>query len=132
MPENKQKAIPVWPTVRRLLDLTGKKNTTWLVLAILLDLVLAGSVILSSHLMRLVFDAVSQGLRSEFWLFTWATIGLALTGIPLSYFKTLWVGKFSEQTLASLRKAVAARTLKNATQETCCRSSTPIWPNSRR
>jgi ABC-type multidrug transport system fused ATPase/permease subunit len=109
MPENKQKAVPVWPSIQRLLSLTGKKNTTWLVLAILLDIVMAGMLVLSSHLMRLVFDAVSQGQRSEFWMFTWATIGLALAGIPFAYFKTLSVGKFSEQTLALLRKSVAAR-----------------------
>lgn len=93
----------------RVLNLAGR-NRIWLYLAIAIDLVLAVLLILNSHFLRQLFDAVSLGHRAEFWMYAWITAGLSAANIPFSYLKTYCAGRFSERTLAFLRGAVAART----------------------
>jgi ABC-type multidrug transport system fused ATPase/permease subunit len=99
---------PIWPSVRRLLRMAGR-NRNWLYAAIGIDLVQAALLILTNNFLRYTFDAVQQGKHNEFLTFALITASLSVAGIPLSYLKTSWVGRFSERTLASMRKVIAAR-----------------------
>ena len=57
MPVKRPASIPFLPSIRRLLQLAGR-NKTWLFVALVVDLIDAGLLILSNHFLRHLFDAV--------------------------------------------------------------------------
>jgi len=105
--ESNQK-IPIWPTIRRFLKLSGR-NQTWLYIAISVVVVETAFNIASNFTMARFIDAVSAKQFSPFILYLGVTLGLSATAIPLSFFRTRSIGLFSERTLARLRDKIAAQ-----------------------
>ena len=105
--ESNQK-IPIWPTIRRFLKLSGR-NQTWLYIAISVVVVETAFNIASNFTMARFIDAVSAKQFSPFILYLGVTLGLSATAIPLSFFRTRSIGLFSERTLAGLRDQIAAQ-----------------------
>jgi len=105
--ESNQK-IPIWPTIRRFLKLSGR-NQAWLYIAISVVVLETAFNIASNFAMARFVDAVSAHQLSVFLLYLWVTLGLSATAIPLSFFRTRSIGLFSERTLAGLRYKIAAQ-----------------------
>lgn len=95
------------PSLRRLLVLSGT-HKRWFFIALFFDLVLAILVVLQSHYFRMMFDAIADKDRQEFFLFVWISLGIGVANIPLSYALKYSLGWFSESTLSVLRDKVAA------------------------
>ena len=108
MAQNTKFTNALRPTVQRLLKLAGAQ-TTWLVLALLFDLLRAVIVVLTAVFLRTLFDAALAAKADMFWLSVWILLGLTAPSALLSYLRTQCIGWFSERTLAKLRRAIAAR-----------------------
>jgi len=100
--------IPIWPTIRRFLKLSGR-NQAWLYIAISVVVLETAFNIASNFTMARFIDAVSAKQFSPFILYLGVTLGLSATAIPLSFFRTRSIGLFSERTLAGLRDKIAAQ-----------------------
>jgi len=108
MENSKTTRQSAWPIVQRLFALAGGLRG-WFFIAVAIDLLQAGILILSAHFTRVFFEAVSNKDPQTFWVYVWLTLGISALNIPLSYFKVRGIGQFSEGTLAKLRHSVAAR-----------------------
>jgi ATP-binding cassette subfamily B protein len=106
--EKHQPATPIIPALRRLLQLAGR-HKYWLYLALIVDTVQAVLVVVSSHILRNLFDAVTQGDESAFFAAAILSLVLGLIGSPLSYVRVRSQGIFSERTLYRIRQFVAQR-----------------------
>jgi ABC-type multidrug transport system fused ATPase/permease subunit len=100
--------IRVWPSIRRLLALSGSLQR-WLYLAMVLALVDAGATILSSFALARMVDAVLVGDSAGFASALALTTALMGASIPLGLGRTRALGLFSERTMAGLRVRVAER-----------------------
>ena len=100
--------MPFFPALRRLLKLAGR-NQVWFFIALVVELVLAGLVIVQNHLLRLVFDSVSEQNQARFISLLILSLVFFTVSIPLSYLRTHSLGTFSERTLAGIRQKVAAK-----------------------
>jgi len=105
--ESNQK-IPIWPTIRRFLKLSGR-NQAWLYIAMGIVVLETTFNITSNFALARFIDAVSAKQASVFILYLGVTLGLQATAIPLTYLRTRSVGLFSERTLAGLRDRIAAQ-----------------------
>jgi ABC-type multidrug transport system fused ATPase/permease subunit len=108
MPEKQDPPPPFWPSLRRLLQLSGR-HQAWLYLAIALDLALAAVILASNHILRLFFDAVLAKNQQFFFTALVLSLGLVLLNLPLTYFRTHSLGRFSEHTLYAIRQKIAGR-----------------------
>jgi ABC-type multidrug transport system fused ATPase/permease subunit len=106
MSEKKETNPPFWPSLRRLLQLSGR-HKAWFYLALVLDLVLAALLLANNHVLRLFFDALLAKDEKFFFTGLALSIGLGLINIPLVYFRTRSLGLFSERTLYEIRQKVA-------------------------
>lgn len=100
--------IPIWPSIRRLLKLSGR-NQAWLYIAMWIVVLETAFNIASNFSLARFIDAVSAKQFSAFMLYLWVTLGLNATAIPLTFFRTRSIGLFSERTLAGLREKIAAQ-----------------------
>jgi ABC-type multidrug transport system fused ATPase/permease subunit len=94
-----------------LLSIAGRLRG-WLILALIVDLFLAALIIFQNHFIRLFFEAVEVGDMEQFWRFVVLAVGVAMFTVPLSYAKKYGSGKFSENTLAKLRRGIAHSSTK--------------------
>jgi ABC-type multidrug transport system fused ATPase/permease subunit len=108
MPEKRSPSIPFFPSIRRLLRLAGRYKT-WFFVALVVDLLDAGLLILSNHFLRHLFDAVQTTDRQTFSAFLIYWLAASLPSVPLNFLRTRSLGWFSEHTLAEIRQKVAAR-----------------------
>jgi len=108
MPGARNRKIPIWPTIRRFLKLSGR-NQAWLYIAISVVVLETAFNIASNFAMARFVDAVSAHQLSVFLLYLWVTLGLNVATIPLGFFRTRSIGLFSERTLAGLRDKIAAQ-----------------------
>jgi ABC-type multidrug transport system fused ATPase/permease subunit len=104
----KKPANPTWPTIKRLLQMSGRLNL-WFALALVFDLALAVIVVLNSAFLRYAFDGALAGDASQFWRFSLLTLSLTIPDVLLAYLLAASIGCFGERTLARLRQVVAAR-----------------------
>ena len=104
--ESEQK-IPIWPTIRRFLKLSGR-NQAWLYIAMGIVVLETAFNVTSNFALARFIDAVSAKQASVFILYLGVALGLNATAIPLSFFRTRSVGLFSERALAGLRDRIAA------------------------
>ena len=107
-PKTEQKRVPFFPALRRLLQLSGR-NQALFYTALVFDLGLAALVIIQNHILRSIFDSVTEQNRAKFFSFTILSLIFYAASIPLSYLRTRSLGTFSERTLAGIRLKVAAR-----------------------
>lgn len=108
MSEDSDQRVPVWPAIRRLLQLSGR-NQAWLYLATgiaVLDMVI--TITWNFTLARFV-DAVSAGSVSGYTYYLLLTMALIALSIPTGYLRARSLGQFSERTLAGLREKIAAQ-----------------------
>ena len=105
--ESEQK-IPIWPTIRRFLKLSGR-NQAWLYIAMGIVVLETAFNVTSNFALARFIDAVSAKQASVFILYLGVALGLNATAIPLSFFRTRSVGLFSERALAGLRDKIAAQ-----------------------
>jgi ABC-type multidrug transport system fused ATPase/permease subunit len=108
MPDKRPASTPFFPSIRRLLKL-ARRNKTWLFVALVVDLIDAGLLILSNHFLRHLFDAVQTTDRQAFSAFFIYWLAASIPSIPLNFLRTRSLGWFSERTLAEIRQKVAAR-----------------------
>ncbi len=108
MKKTKLKSTPVWPSVMRLLRLSGR-HKAWLYLAVGINVLQTLVVVGNSHGMRGMFETVLTGNARGFWFWAVFSILVGVIDIPLSFLSTRSIGLFSERTLASLRQMIAAK-----------------------
>jgi len=108
MSDEKKRKTPVWLALRRLLGLAGR-DQLWLYVAMLCVVLGTGFQIASNFTLARFIDAVSTGRHDLFTLYLIVTVALSLTNVPLGFLRTRSVGRFSERTMAGLRKRVAAQ-----------------------
>jgi ABC-type bacteriocin/lantibiotic exporter with double-glycine peptidase domain len=108
MSEKSVRKTPIWPAIRRLLQLSGK-NQAWLYVALLVVVLETASNIAGNFTLARFIDAVSAGEYARFTLYLAVTAALYLAAVPLSFVRTRSIGLFGERTLAGLREKVAAR-----------------------
>ena len=101
-----QSKPPIWPVVWRIIRQAGGLRT-WLYASIIIDLILAGILILGNDYMRRFFDAVTKQQFDVFWYYVILNLVVSLSNIPLVYVRTYGMGRFSEGTLAKIRQAIA-------------------------
>jgi len=106
MAVQKKQATPVWPSIQRLLRLSGR-NKIWFYFAIGINGLQALLVVGSSHGLRGMFDSVLTGNAHGFLFWSIFTVLVGILDIPLAYLSTRSIGTFSERTLASLRQKIA-------------------------
>jgi ABC-type multidrug transport system fused ATPase/permease subunit len=106
--EESSPKTPIWPAIRRLLQLSGG-NQVWLYVAMLAIVLSTAASIASNFALARSVDAVSAGQHTRFALYMAVTAALALLNVPLGFFRTRSIGLFSERTLAGLRAKVAAQ-----------------------
>jgi ABC-type multidrug transport system fused ATPase/permease subunit len=106
MAKKKPQTTPVWPSVKRLLHLSGR-HQLWLALAVLINVIQTLTLVGNSHGLRRLFEAVSAGDVQGFWKWAIFTLTVNAIDIPLAYLGTRAVGLFSERTLADLRQRIA-------------------------
>jgi ABC-type multidrug transport system fused ATPase/permease subunit len=107
MAEATQQKIPVWPTIRRLLKLSGR-NQFWLYGAFLVAVLETAATIAWNRTLAQFIDAVTTGAYATYLQYLWLTLLIISSGIPLGYLHTRTIGLFSEKTLALLREKIAA------------------------
>ena len=107
MPKKSKDEPPVWPTVRQIIGMAGSLRG-WLYVAIGIDLVQAGLLLLQNDYSRRFFDAVSNHQPEVFWHFVVLSLIAYAASIPLSYVKTSGIGRFTERTLAKIRGLIAS------------------------
>ena len=98
--------VPVWPAIRRLLRLSGRQQA-WLVLALALALIQAGTSVAGSLALGRVIDSVLAGEQQLFLRHLFITAALMGASVPLDYGRSRALGLFSERTMAALRARVA-------------------------
>ena len=133
--ESKQR-VPVWPSIRRLLQLSGR-NQIWLYLAMVIAVLGVVVTIAWNFTLGRLIDAVSTGQSASYLTYLGLTALLVTVYIPLSFLSTRSVGIFSERTLAGLARerspcrppGCPCATSRSATPATCSRWSTPTWPS---
>lgn len=108
MTDKKRTTVPLIPSLRRLLQFSGK-NKAWFFIALVADLIQAGLTIASSLILRGLFDAVLQSDYTRFYSSLIQLLAVSLANIPVAYLRTHSIGWFSESTLAEIRKRVAFR-----------------------
>jgi ABC-type multidrug transport system fused ATPase/permease subunit len=101
-------SIPIWPSIRKLLKLSGRFNV-WLVLALIFDTLMAATAVASSHFMRRFFDAVTVRDTYHFWFYTAAFVAVGLLDMLSAFLRTRSVGIFGERALAGLRRSIASQ-----------------------
>ena len=111
MQKTAEKGQPAWPVIQRLLKIAGPART-WLVAAVVVDLVQAAMLIISNDWVRRIFEAATTRDESQFWNFFWMVVILSLVSIPMSYLRTYGLGLFSESTLVKLRQSVGAKSAR--------------------
>jgi ABC-type multidrug transport system fused ATPase/permease subunit len=107
MAVEKKPGISIWPTIRRLLRIAGRKQI-WLYVAITVAILEAGITIAWNFSLARFIDAVTSGDANNYLTYLWITLLLVSTGIPLNFMRTYSIGVFSEQTMALLREKIAA------------------------
>jgi len=108
MSEESNRKTPIWPAIRRLLQLSGR-NQVWLYIAMFVVVLETAFNIASNFTLARFIDAVSTHEYALFMLYLAVTVALTLTAVPLNFLRTRSIGLFSERTLAGLREKVAAR-----------------------
>jgi ABC-type multidrug transport system fused ATPase/permease subunit len=108
MSEESNRQTPIWPAIRRLLQLSGR-NQVWLYVAMFVVVLETAFNIASNFTLARFIDAVSTREYASFVLYLAVTVALTLTAAPLNFLRTRNIGLFSERTLAGLREKVAAR-----------------------
>ena len=101
-----QSKPPIWPVVGRIVRQAGGLSN-WLYASILIDLIMAGILILGNDYMRRFFDAVTKQQFDVFWYYVTLNLLVSLSNIPLAYVRTYGMGRFSEGALAKIRQAIA-------------------------
>ena len=107
-PETKPEKVPFFPSLRRLLKLSGRYQVLFYT-ALVVDLGQATLIIVQNHIMRKMFDSVTEQNQAKFIFFTILILIFFALSIPLSYLRTRSLGTFSEQLLAGIRLKLAAR-----------------------
>jgi ABC-type multidrug transport system fused ATPase/permease subunit len=108
MPEKRSPSPPFFPSIRRLLQLAGKFRT-WFYITLLVDLLAAGLIILTNHLLRHLFDAIPANDRHAFFTMLTYWFIASMVDVPLSFLRARGLGWFSEQTLTQIRQQLAER-----------------------
>ena len=108
MAEESNRKTPIWPAIRRLLQLSGR-NQVWLYIAMFVVVLETAFNIASNFTLARFIDAVSTREYALYMLYLAVTVALSLTAVPLNFLRTRSIGLFSERTLAGLREKVAAR-----------------------
>jgi ABC-type multidrug transport system fused ATPase/permease subunit len=108
MSEEGNRQTPIWPAIRRLLQLSGR-NQAWLYVAMFVVVLETAFNIASNFTLARFVDAVSASEYALFMRYLAVTVALTLTAVPLNFLRTRSIGLFSERTLAGLREKVAAR-----------------------
>jgi len=108
MSEEGNHQTPIWPAIRRLLQLSGR-NLVWLYIAMFVVVLETAFNIASNFTLARFVDAVSTREYALFVLYLAVTVALTLTAVPLNFLRTRSIGLFSERTLAGLREKVAVR-----------------------
>ncbi len=108
MPEKRPPSTPLFPSIRRLLQLAGRYRL-WFYVTLVVDLGQAGLIILTNHLLRHLFDAILVPDRQEFYTLLIYWLVASIAGIPLGFLRTRALGWFSEHTLSEIRQRVAER-----------------------
>ena len=108
MSEESNRKTPIWPAIRRLLQLSGR-NQVWLYIAMFVVVLETAFNIASNFTLARFIDAVSTREYALYMLYLAVTVALSLTAVPLNFLRTRSIGLFSERTLAGLREKVAAR-----------------------
>jgi len=111
MATNRDKGQPVWPVVLRIFKIAGS-DRGWFAAALVLNLVQVAAIVLGNHWVRQTFDAATARLPERFWLFLWLALALSAANIPLTYLRVYSIGRFSETTLARLRRLVGERSAR--------------------
>ncbi len=112
MEKKTEKPQPVWPVVGRLLKMSGPRRQGWLAVAILIDLAQAAVLLLTNDWMRRIFDSAIEHQPDRFWYFVWLTLAVSVVGVPFAYLKTYGIGRFSEGTLAAVRRSVSEKSAR--------------------
>ena len=107
MAEKKPSRPPFLPAIQRLLQLSGR-NKNWLFLALTVDLVQSVLVVLSSHVLRGLFDAVTSGDQQTFIQKVILSLVIGGISVPLSFLRVRSIGLFSERTLFEIRQKTTA------------------------
>ena len=108
MAKKNQTTIPFLPAIRQLLQLAGQYKP-WFFTALVADIIQAILIVVQNHVLRGVFDAAVAGSLQDFWVFLRYFLGVSLASVPLSFLRAQSLGLFSEHTLATIRRKVAAR-----------------------
>lgn len=108
MPEEKKQSTPIWPSILRLIRLSGR-NRVWLYLSIFMDILQAITMFTIFFSWKKLFDVVSAKNLHDFWFYIWLGLGLAIIGVPLAFIRTRANGLYTERTLAELRRKVAVQ-----------------------
>ena len=108
MPEEKKLITPIWPSILRLVRLSGR-HQVWLYLSIVMDILQAIIMFTLFFSWQKLFDAASAKNLHDFWFFIWLGLGLAILGVPLAFIRTRANGLYTEKTLAELREKIAAQ-----------------------
>ena len=100
--------IPIWPSIRRFLQLSGRSQIG-LYVALLAAVLETASVITWNYYLALFVDAVMARQSADNMRYLLLTLALAAAEIPLGFIRARSIGRFSERTMAGLRHRVAAR-----------------------
>ena len=106
MSKKNQTTVPFLPAIQRLLQLADK-HKSWFFVALTVDIIQAGLIVLSNHFLRGVFDATAAGAAQDFWVFMIYFLCTSFVRVPLAFLRTRSQGWFSEHTLATIRQKVA-------------------------
>ena len=106
MAEEPTQKIPVWPSIRRLLKLSGP-NQLWFYSALLVALIEAGVTIAWNMTLARFVDAVTTGNSATYLYYLSLTLAIISSGLLLGYLHTRFIGNFSEKTLVVLREKIA-------------------------
>ena len=96
----------IWSTLQRLLQISGK-NRYWLYTAVFLLLIAVAITMAGSILFLIMVDAVIARKYAEFHNYLGLFIIFTIAETPFVYFSRLFMGAFSERTLAGLREKIA-------------------------
>jgi len=100
--------IPIWPSIRRFLQLSGRSQIG-LYVALLAAVLETASVITWNYYLALFVDAVMARQSADNMRYLLLTLALAAAEVPLGFIRARSIGRFSERTMAGLRHRVAAR-----------------------
>lgn len=104
--QNNQAAPKFLPTLIRLFRLAGRSRV-YFYAAVLLDLLTAAYIVIQSHLLRGMFDAVMAGEMPGFTRVVVILSIIMVLSIPIAYLRTRSAGGFGERTLSQIRQRVA-------------------------